>query len=202
MIMSEHYFSERPSSIGRKQLISDIIRGVPVEFIVEPSVFSKNRIDPGTKLLIETIILPEKGLVLDMGAGYGAIGITIAKLNPNLKVYMVDINKRAVKLCKINAKLNNVEDKVMVLQGNLYDPIPKDIYFDAIISNPPYSAGFSIVEALVKGALNRLKSSGTLQIVVRKGDEKLKEIMNKTFKNVKVIAKKSGYKVLLSVKTT
>ena len=200
--MTEHYFSEKPVSIGKKEIISDIIRGVAVEFIVEPGVFSRRKIDPGTKLLLETAIIPKEGIVLDVGAGYGVIGITIAKLNPKLKVYMVDINKRAVKLCKINAKLNNVADRVIVLHGNLYDPLPKNIAFDMIISNPPYSAGFQVVEKLVKEAYQKLKKEGTIQLVVRKGEKKLKRILEETFGNTKILASKSGYKVILSVKTT
>ena len=97
MSLSEHYYAEKPISIGRKEIISDVVRGVAVEFIVEAGVFSRRRIDPGTKLLLESAVIPEEGNVLDVGAGYGVIGITIAKLNPKLKVYMVDINKRAVK---------------------------------------------------------------------------------------------------------
>ena len=200
--MPEHYYAEKPTSVGRKEIISDVVRGVAVEFIVEPGVFSRRRIDPGTKLLLESAIIPEEGNVLDVGAGYGVIGITIAKLNPKLKVYMVDINKRAVKLCKINAKLNRVEDRTFIFHGNLYEPLPKNLRFNMIISNPPYSAGFNIVEKLVRDAKTWLKEKGTLQLVVRKGDKKLRKIMKETFGNVKVLASKSGYKVLLSVKST
>ncbi len=199
--MLEHYFSEKPSSIGRKEIISDIIRGVSVEFIVEPGVFSKRRVDLGTKLLLETMIIPGEGNVLDIGAGYGVIGITLAKLNPKLKVYMVEINKRAVKLCKINAKRNNVEDRIVIFQGNLYDPLPETIKFKTIVSNPPFSAGFKIVNAIVEGAYIRLENHGLLQLVAWKGTNKLKEKMKEVFGNVKVLASKKGYKVLMSEKT-
>ena len=108
--MNEHYYTEKPRVIGRRSIISDIIRDIPVEFVVEPGVFSCERVDPGTKLLLEYAIIPDKGIILDMGAGYGVIGITIAKANPKLKVYMVEINSRAVKLAKINAKRNNARN--------------------------------------------------------------------------------------------
>jgi len=199
--MAEHYFSEKPSSIGRKEIISDIIRGVPVEFIVEPGVFSKNRVDPGTKLLLEAMIIPKEGCVLDLGAGYGVIGITLAKINPKLKIYMVEINKRAIKLCKLNAKRNGVENRVVILQGNLYEPLPKDLKFKTIVSNPPFSAGFEVVEKIVKEAYPRLEPHGLLQLVAYKGASKLREKMKETFGNVKVLASKKGYKVLISEKT-
>ena len=199
--MVEHYFSEKPKSIGKREVISDIVRGVPVEFVVEPGVFSKSRVDPGTKLLLESMIIPEEGYVLDLGAGYGVIGITLAKINPKLKIYMVEINRRAVKLCKLNAKRNGVEDRVIILQGNLYEPLPKSLKFKTIVSNPPFSAGFEVVEKIVKEAYPRLEPHGTLQLVAYKGANKLKEKMKETFGNVKVLASKKGYKVLMSEKT-
>ena len=199
--MAEHYFSEKPSSIGRKEIISDIIRGVPVEFIAEPGVFSKSRVDPGTKLLLETMIIPKEGYVLDLGAGYGVIGITLAKINPKLIVYMVEINRRAVKLCKLNAKRNGVENRVVILQGNLYDPLPKNLRFKTIVSNPPFSAGSEIIEKIVEGAYSRLEGHGLLQLVAYKGADMLKKRMREIFGNVEVLASKKGYKVLMSEKT-
>lgn len=198
--MKEHYYSEKPRIIGRRSVISDVIRGVPVEFVVESGVFSCERVDPGTKLLLEYAIIPDEGIVLDMGAGYGVIGITLAKLNPKLKVYMVEINTRAVQLAKINAKRNNVEDQVIVLQGNLYEPV-KDMKFNAIYSNPPFTAGMDVVEKIIKNAREHLVEGGTLQIVVRRGVEKIRKMILETYGNIEILASKKGYKVILAKKT-
>jgi len=196
---TSHYFSRKPSSPRRRASISDVIRGIPVELVTEPGVFSSRKIDPGTRLLIESIDIPEEGKVLDMGCGYGVIGIIIAKLNPRLKVYLVDINPRAVKLAKLNAKLNKVQDRVIVLHGNLYEPLG-NVKFNLIVSNPPISAGQQIVEELVKKARSYLVQEGAIEIVLRKGVDNILKAMKETYGNVEIIARKSGYKVLKSIK--
>jgi len=193
---SEHYYT-----FGRRRelysLISDFIRGVSLEFETAGGVFSYKRVDPGTKLLIEYAEIPEEGVVLDVGCGYGAIGIAIAKINPRLKVYMVDINREAVKLAKRNAKRNGVEDRVVVLHGDLYEPV-KNMKFKAIYSNPPLAAGMKVVSRIITEALEHLEKGGTLQVVVRKGAERVKNLMRETFGNVELLAAKRGYRVFLS----
>ncbi len=197
--VKSHYYSRKPIAPRRREVISDVIRGVPVEFIVEPGVFSHKRIDLGTKLLLEYAEIPSEGIVLDLGCGYGVIGIVIAKLNPKLIVYMTDINKRAIELAKQNAKLNNVEKQVIILHGNLYEPV-KDKTFDMIITNPPFTAGFNIVENIITEARKHLKTRGTLQLVAKRAHNKITELMKKTYGNVEVLASKSGYKILKSTK--
>ncbi len=191
----KHYYSGRRK--GLYQLISDFIRGVTVEFEVAPGLFSYEEVDKGTKLLIEYAEIPEQGVVLDVGCGYGAIGITIAKLNPRLRVYMVDVNKEAVKLAKRNAKRNKVEDRVVVLHGDLYEPV-KNMKFDAIYSNPPLAAGMDVVLRIIEEAPSHLNKGGTLQVVVRKGAETVRKAMERAFGNVKKLVAKSGYRVFLS----
>ena len=196
---ANHYYSEKPRSRYERWLISDYIRGVSVEFVVSPGVFSKSRVDPGTKILLEHAHIPDDGLVLDVGAGYGVIGIVIAKVNPKLKVYMVEINKRAIELALENIKRNNVEDRVIVLHGNLYEPV-KNMKFNLVISNPPYSAGMKVVESLIRGAYDILLEGGSLQVVARKGSESVKKLMRNVFSNVEVIGRGSGYKVFKSTR--
>ncbi|NPA97357.1 MAG: class I SAM-dependent methyltransferase [Crenarchaeota archaeon] len=192
----KHYYSGRRR--GLYQLISDFVRGVTVEFEVAPGLFSYEEIDFGTRLLIEHAQIPPEGTVLDMGCGYGAIGITLAKLNPRLRVYMVDINRDAVKLARRNARRNRVENRVTVLCGDLYEPV-KGMKFDAIYSNPPLAAGMDTVLRIVEEAPNHLKNGGTLQVVVRKGAETVRKAMERTFGNVRKLAAKRGYRVLLSI---
>jgi len=198
--MTYYYAEKPPSKPYARRIISDFIRGVPVEFIVEPPVFSANRVDPGTKLLLEVAEVEPNSLILDVGCGYGVIGITLAKAIPNIRVYMVDINKKAVELSKINAKLNGVQDRVIVLHGDLYEPV-KDMEFNVIISNPPFTAGFNVVEKLIKDSINYLKEQGSIQLVVRKGVEKVKNLLLETYGNVNLLASKKGYKVFKSIKS-
>ncbi|MDK6027929.1 methyltransferase [Ignisphaera sp. 4213-co] len=196
----QHYYSERVRRKGQYMLISDVVRGVTVEFEVVPGLFSYEGVDEGTKLLLEHAEIPSSGTVLDVGCGYGVIGITLAKLNPSLKVYMVDINKEAVRLAERNVVRNKLsKENIVILHGNLYEPV-KNIVFDAIYSNPPFAAGSQVVEKIIVEAPQHLKKDGALQIVARKGAEKVENLMRKTFGNVEVKASKKGYKVLLSRK--
>jgi len=194
--LSEHYFSEHPTSAEERGLIRCTLRGIPFEFETSSGIFSHRHIDHGTILLIETMKLPDTGRVLDLGCGYGAIGIAAAKLNPALEVWMMDINSRAVDLAKANTRRNGV--KAIVKQGNLYEPVG-DAHFDLILTNPPISAGIdAVVKPMIEGARNHLNAGGALQLVVQsnKGGKTLREIMEETFNSVEVIARGGGFRVL------
>ncbi|ADI32503.1 class I SAM-dependent methyltransferase [Staphylothermus hellenicus] len=187
-----HYY--RKGYSGRKILIPLTIRGVTLEFVSYTSLFSGKEVDKGTYLLLKYMDIPDNGEVLDVGCGYGVIGLTIAKLNPRLKVYMVDINPLAVKITKYNAKLNNLEKQVSVLQGDAYEPF-KNLRFNAIYSNPPLSSGMSTVEKIVLGAINYLKPDGFAEFVLARGGEYLVEKARGIYSYAKSIRKK-GYIIL------
>lgn len=193
-----HYFVKHPKSKPRLGIIYTYLKGKTFKFITSSGVFSKTRIDPGTRLLIEVMVLPPKGYVLDLGCGYGPVGIAAAAFNPNIHVIMVDVNKRAVKLARENARRNLVSN-VEVKQGFLYKPV-ENMKFQAILSNPPVSAGMKIVEPIITQAKNHLLKNGTLQLVVRSevGGKQISKLMEETFGNIKVLARKSGYRVLIS----
>jgi len=187
-----HYF--RGGRKGEKKLIPLTIHGLTLEFISYSSLFSGSEVDKGTYLLLENIKVPEEGVVLDVGCGYGVIGIVVAKLNPKLKVYMVDINPLAVKVARENAKRNSVGDRVVVLQGDRYDPV-KDMVFQAIYSNPPFSAGNEVVEDIILGAKKHLDKNGFAQFVIARGRQYLVEKAREHYSIVKTINKK-GYTIL------
>jgi len=197
-VASTHYFSKKPSKYGKKYLISLHIHGHTLEFLTYSSLFSGKKIDEGTRLLLEYIKVPREGTVVDLGCGYGVIGITIAKINPRLKVYMVDINPLAVKVSRYNAKINGVEENVVVLLGDLYEPV-KNLKFDAIYSNPPLSAGKDIVEKLIIEAKDHLKENGFIQLILAKGGEYYRSLSEKYYKKVEAISKK-GYVILTMYK--
>ncbi|MEM4553065.1 MAG: methyltransferase [Ignisphaera sp.] len=199
MYIENHYYRERTRK-GVYQLISDYVRGVSIELEVVPGLFSYKHIDEGTRLLIEYAEIPEKGVVLDLGCGYGVIGITLAKINPNLEIYMVDINKDAVEITKRNILRNKLDsNRIKVLHGNLYEPV-KHLKFNAIYTNPPFSAGMNIIEKIINESVNHLQERGTLQIVARKGAEKVHKLLIETFGTAEKLASKKGYKVYLARK--
>jgi len=196
--MSEHYFTEHPKSKLNFGVVRAYFRSRLFEFVTASGVFSKTRIDPGTRLLIEEMFLPEKGWILDLGCGYGPVGIAAATFNPNLHVVMADVNERAVWLTRKNAKRNFLKN-VEVKQGFLYKPVT-DMKFETILSNPPITAGMKTVLPLITQAPQHLKEEGLLQVVVRSkvSGKRLTKLMDETFGNVNVLARKSGYRVLVS----
>ena len=102
---TDHYFVPEPKSKERFGLVRTVLCGKSFEFLTASSVFSKRRIDPGTRLLIESMVLPKTGCILDIGCGYGAVGIVAAALNPKLSVIMTDVNTRAVRLTKRESRI-------------------------------------------------------------------------------------------------
>jgi len=192
-----HYFSSKPTAEDRRGLIRAILRGKQYEFITSRGVFSSKKVDNGTRVLAENMILPEEGRLLDMGCGIGILGIIAARESPSLEVVMTDINQRAVELTRLNAKKNKVTN-ISVHEGFLYEPLG-DTKFNAIVSNPPISAGMrKVVFPLVEGAKKRLVEGGTLQLVIQsnKGGKMLARAIDETFGEHSVLARKSGYRVL------
>jgi len=196
--MTEHYFTEKPKSKVNLGIIRTYLRDRLFEFVTASGVFSKTRIDLGTRLLIESMILPEKGKLLDLGCGYGPVGIVSAVFNPKLHVVMTDLNERALWLAKENAKRNRAEN-VEVRKGFLYEPI-EGMKFETILSNPPTTAGMKIVLPIIKQAPQHLAKGGLLQIVVRSkiSGKRLTTKIEETFGNIKIHARKSGYRVLIA----
>jgi len=196
--MTEHYYTEKPKSKPEYGLIRTYLRGRQFEFLTASGVFSKTHIDLGTRLLIETMILPEEGYILDLGCGYGPVGIVAATFNPKLRVVMTDLNQRALRLAKENAKRNKTEN-IEIRRGFLYEPV-KNVKFKTILSNPPTTAGMKIVLPIIAQAPQHLEKDGLLQIVVRSkiSGKRLATTIKETFGNIKVHARKSGYRVLIA----
>ncbi len=192
----EHYFSERPKCELEYRIIRTLILGKLFEFITCKGVFSYKKIDLGSRVLLNAAEINRNSFVLDLGCGYGVIGIVIAKIY-NSKVIMIDINKRAIKLAKENVIRNNVQHLVEVRRGYLYEPV-KGEKFDVIVTNPPLAAGKKVIFEIIENARNYLKKNGSLQIVVRKGKELIKRKLEDTFGNVETLSKSSGYRVYKS----
>ncbi|ALU11476.1 methyltransferase [Ignicoccus islandicus DSM 13165] len=185
-----HYYKKGKG--GRPIEIVLEARGVRLVLTTPPGLFSSSQIDLGTRLLIEWMEIPDKGKLLDIGCGYGPIGLFAKAFNPQLDVYMVDVNPQAVKASRRNAERNGLE--VTVLQGNLYEPTDALGLreFSTIVSNPPLAAGKEVVESVIRGAPERLAKGGSLQMVFAKGGERAEELFKELFREVEVKRKK-GY---------
>ena len=196
----DHYFAAHPKSKMRFGIIRTHLRGIHFEFLTASGVFSKKRVDLGTRLLIESMVLPEEGYVLDVGCGYGAVGIAAGAFNNNLRVVMVDVNGRAVRLARRNVEINSVQN-VVVKRGHLYEPV-KSVMFNCVLSNPPVSAGMETVKAIISEAPEHMANKAMFQMVVKSkvGGKRLSMFFEEAFGNVRVSARKSGYRVLISEK--
>ncbi len=189
-----HYFTPKKVGGGRG-LTTIFVRGVQLTLYTSPGVFSKKGIDKGTLLLMETMTIPEQGAVLDLGTGYGVLGVFLAKANPRLRVYMTDVNPRAVELARQNAKLNRVDDRVVVIRTNLYKGLEKH-FFKAIYTNPPLSCGWNVIEKMISEAPQHLVENGFMEAVFAKGEEKALSIGKLFFTTVEVVKRKKGYTII------
>jgi 16S rRNA (guanine1207-N2)-methyltransferase len=196
----EHYFATIPKSKAKFGIVRARLRGEPFEFLTASSVFSKKQVDLGTRLLIDAMALPETGAVLDVGCGYGAVGIVAAASNSRLHVVMTDVNMRAVRLARQNIEINRVHN-AEVRCGYLYEPV-KDLTFNCVLSNPPVSAGMETVKAIITEAPKVMAHEATFQMVIRSkiGAKTLPSVFNETFGNCTVLARESGYRVLIAEK--
>lgn len=192
-----HYYDKTQDSPFHPGKIKATLRNRSFEFYIASGVFSPKRIDAGTYLLIEKSKINPNDSILDLGCGYGPVGITLAKLFPKSKVTMTDINMRAIKLARMNLKLYNLEN-VKVLQGDGFEKIKEK--FDVILLNPPQSAGKKLCEQLIEQSKNFINPKGTIQIVARhnKGGKSFEIFMEHTYGNVETLAKKGGYRIYQS----
>lgn len=195
-----HYFSETPESKHNEMIIEGIIRDKRLSFKTDTGVFSPKKIDKGTKILTESVEVSKDDDILDVGCGYGVIGISLAdEVN---SVTMTDLNKRSVKLTKYNIKLNNLESlNIEVFQGDLYDKV-KGKKYDVIMSNPPIKAGKKVIHKIITEGKELLKENGTIWLVIqtKHGAKSLAKFMEEVFGNVETVTIKGGYRVLKSKK--
>ncbi|WP_216831092.1 class I SAM-dependent methyltransferase [Alkalihalobacterium elongatum] len=199
--MTNHYYSETPSVESNRNRFTFELRGNALRFISDAGVFSKKEIDFGSRLLIDVFQFPNvEGDILDMGCGYGPIGLALAKENKDLTVYMADINERAVQLSKENAAENKISN-VEIFQSDLFDAFEKND-FAAILTNPPIRAGKDTVHQIYEQAYAKLISGGQLWIVIQKkqGAPSTIEKLKTLFDAVEVVEKKKGYFIIRAEK--
>ncbi len=144
------------------------IKGYSLTFTTDNGVFSKNEVDFGSRLLIDTFTLPAvDGDILDLGCGYGPVGIALAKDFPDRNIIGgVDINQRALELANENARQNDVKN-VSFLESDIFSEI-KEKKFAAILTNPPIRAGKQVVHQMLEDSKEALLYGGELSVVIQK----------------------------------
>lgn len=197
--MTEHYYTSDPTAAHERREFRYTFRDQEYRFRTDAGVFSKDHIDRGTRLLLEAMDLNGVERALDLGCGYGPIGIIIAKERPSARVAMVDPNARAVELTLENAELNGVV--VDVRQGEGCEPFAAE-KFDYIVTNPPIRAGKKVVFDLVDQSYAHLVNGGRFLAVIRtqQGASSLAKKIAEVFGAVTELEKGGGFRVLQGVK--
>jgi len=195
--MAEQYFSKQPQSKSHPTTWQSNIAGETYTFTSDEGVFSKKTVDFGSRLLIETYEDPGvEGDLLDLGCGYGPIGITLARSYEERQIVMVDINERAVALAKENAVTNGVTN-VHITQSNQFEQI-QGRKFAAILTNPPIRAGKKLIHEMFEKSAESLVEQGELWIVIQKkqGAPSAQKKLEELFSDVQIVARKKGYYII------
>lgn len=172
------------------------IKDIDMKFNTSEEVFSPRNIDQGTLAMLSQVEFSEDDKVLDLGCGYGIVGILSAKMIGGKNVVMTDVDSSAVNLSRKNAALNNVEDVKIYQSNGLKDMKEKD--FTMILSNPPYHADFSVPKEFIEKGFNRLKVGGKMYMVTKR-KEWYKNKLLSIFGGVK-ITEIDGYYVFMTEK--
>ena len=192
--MNDQYFTASPASQSRPARFEAEILGMRLAFTTDAGVFSKGEIDEGTRILLEA--LPEVyGRVLDLGCGWGAVGVTLGKKYPAARFVMTDVNERALSLARKNLADNGVEN-AEALASDAFGSVSGA--FNFIITNPPIRAGKAVIYGMFDGARSRLLPGGRLYVVIRKqqGAPSALKHLAEIYASARVIAREKGFWVI------
>ncbi|MEU8278694.1 class I SAM-dependent methyltransferase [Microbispora bryophytorum] len=190
-----HYFEESPQTASRPGSVTLVLPDLHLRLETDRGVFSPERIDPGTRVLLETVPPPPaEGDLLDLGCGYGPVALTMASRAPKATVWAVDVNRRSVELCARNAKSAGL-DKVRSVH---VDEMPEDVRFRAIWSNPAIRIGKAALHEMLTRWLGRLTPDGSAYLVVQKhlGSDSLQRWLSDQGLPTSRLASRSAYRVL------
>lgn len=198
--MADHYYSKNPISVHDRHIIEETLRGRKFKFVTDAGVFSKQGIDFGSRLLIETMEMSEHARVLDVGCGYGPIGLSAATIAVYGFITLIDINERAVQLAEENAKLNGIVN-AQPIQSDLFEQLG-DERFTTILTNPPIRAGKEIVHRIFSESFERLEVGGQLWVVIQKkqGAPSAFVKLESIFNDVEEVCKDKGYRIFKATK--
>ena len=191
------YYAENPDAAHDIHELRVELLGEKMTFLTDAGVFSKKMVDFGSQLLLKCLEVNQGETVLDVGCGYGPLGLSLVKAY-GVQATMVDINNRALDLARQNAERNKVE--ATIFQSNIYEQVEGQ--FDHVISNPPIRAGKQVVHEIIEKSKDFLEIGGDLTIVIQKkqGAPSAKSKMEDVFGNCEILKKDKGYYILRSVK--
>ena len=193
--MNDHYYTRDPQSASRPAECEFTYRGIRLTFRTDAGVFSRGEVDTGTRLLLEALPEEMRGEILDLGCGWGVIGISIARKWPETRVTMADVNTRALELSRENAKRNRAE--VICAESDGMEAF-RGKAFDAVVTNPPIRAGKQVIYRMFADAAEALKPDGALYLVIRKqqGAESCIRYLQTIYASVEKLDRSGGFWVL------
>lgn len=192
--MNDQYYTAEPSSQSRPVTCAFPYRGYGLNFMTDAGVFSRGELDQGTRLLLDA--LPElNGDVLDLGCGWGAIGVALGKCNPDAHITMADVNRRALDLARNNAGSNGVTAKCVESDGM---SALMDCRFRTVVTNPPIRAGKQVIYQMFADIAKVLEDEGEMYLVIRKqqGAESCMKYLKTLYGSVEKLDKSAGFWVL------
>ena len=197
-----HYFQDDPNLASNIKTISFEVNGITMNLLTDNGVFSKNKVDEGSLAFLKVLLPLELGEnILDLGCGYGTIGLTLAIAKKDARVTLADVNARALALCKRNADAYNLGQRVTILQSDIYEKIEGK--YDSIVINPPIRAGKSVTYRMYEEAKQYLIDGGSLFIVIRKaqGAPSASKYIDSVFGNIALLKRDKGYYIYQAVKS-
>ena len=195
--MNDHYYTVNPNSAHDVRRVKFAVLGNELTFDTDAGVFSRDGLDEGSRILMEA--LPElHGRVLDLGCGWGAVGVSIKKRWSDIDLVMTDVNQRAADLSRQNLALNGVTAEV--LQGDGFENVTGS--FDFVITNPPIRAGKQVIYKMFADAAAHLNDGGALYLVIRKqqGAPSALKYLREIFSEAEVVDREAGFWVIESTK--
>lgn len=196
-----HYYTSKPDVESKPQKFTFALRGKEFTFTTDAGVFSKKEVDFGSRVLIDTFEEPEiEGAIIDVGCGYGPIGLSLASSMPSRTIHMVDVNQRAILLSKQNADVNGISNVQIYESDRLAGIMAPSVA--AIVTNPPIRAGKEIVHSIYEQSYDRLLENGELWVVIQKkqGAPSTVEKLESLFEEVEVVEKVKGYWIVKAIK--
>lgn len=196
-----HYFENDPTMDHKITHLVLSLDGTTINLISDKGVFSNKAIDEGSIVLLKAIVKTEvNGRILDVGAGYGTLGLFLAKHYPQTNVTMFDVNERAVRLVTTNIATNNITNALVYVANNYQALHPN--YFDLIVINPPIRAGKDVYYPLLSGARDYLTDGGKLMFVIRKshGAKSAEKYVKAYYSHVELVDRDKGFYVYSATK--